>query len=71
MKDNDDNRSVVIRAKARNKACTKRSRFVQKKNASLLEDLTLCADRGCTKTGSPDVLGFIFFSMKGAVNLGN
>lgn len=63
MKDynDDDNKSIVIRAKTRNKVCTKRRRFAQKKNTYLLKDLTLCADRHCTKTGTPNILGLIFF----------
>lgn len=52
----------------KNKNKEQRSGFVKKKNTYFLKDLTLCADRCCTKTGTPNILGFGFFSMKAAVN---
>lgn len=61
-----DNKSIVIRAKTRNKVCTKRRRLVQKRNTYLLKGLTLCADRHCTKPGTP--ISHLLFSTKGTVN---
>lgn len=52
----DDNTSIVVRARERSKVCFSRSRFAQNKiSAYLLKDLMLCVRQG-VQTYS---LGFI------------